>query len=48
MYNNKAYIIKTKTNLHVGSGDINFGIVDNEVQRDTITNLPVINASSLK
>jgi CRISPR-associated protein Cmr4 len=48
MYKNRAYIIKTKTNLHVGSGDSNFGIVDNEVQRDTITNLPVINASSLK
>ena len=48
MYKNKAYIIKTKTNLHVGSGDTNFGIVDKEVQRDTITNLPVINASSLK
>ena len=48
MYKNKAYIIKTKTILHVGSGDTNFGIVDNEVQRDTITNLPVINASSLK
>lgn len=48
MYNNKAYIIRTKTNLHVGSGDTNFGIVDNEVQRDSITSLPVINASSLK
>lgn len=48
MYKNKAYLIRTKTNLHVGSGDINFGIVDKQVQRDTITNLPVINASSLK
>lgn len=48
MYTNKAYIIRTKTNLHVGSGDTNFGIVDNEVQRDSITNLPVINSSSLK
>lgn len=48
MYKNKAYIIKTKTNLHAGSGDTNFGIVDNQVQRDTISNLPVINASSLK
>lgn len=48
MYINKAYIIKTKTNLHAGSGDTNFGIVDNEVQRDSITNIPVINASSLK
>ena len=48
MYKNKAYIIKTKTNLHAGSGDTNFGIVDNQVQRDSITNLPVINSSSLK
>ncbi len=48
MYKNKAYIIKTKTNLHVGSDGTNFGIVDKQVQRDTITNLPVINASSLK
>ncbi|MCT7550866.1 type III-B CRISPR module RAMP protein Cmr4 [Aliarcobacter butzleri] len=48
MYKNEAYIIKTKTNLHVGSGDTNFGIVDKQVQRDSITNLPVINASSLK
>ena len=48
MYKNRAYIIKTKTNLHVGSDGTNFGIVDKEVQRDTITNLPVINASSLK
>lgn len=48
MYTNKAYIIRTKTNLHAGSGDTNFGIVDNQVQRDSISNLPVINASSLK
>ncbi|MBV5278477.1 MAG: type III-B CRISPR module RAMP protein Cmr4 [Campylobacteraceae bacterium] len=48
MYTNKAYIIKTKTNLHVGSGDTNFGIVDKEVQRDSITSLPIINSSSLK
>jgi len=48
MYKNKAYIIKTKTNLHVGSDGTNYGIVDKEVQRDTISNLPVINSSSLK
>ncbi len=48
MYNNKAYIIKNRTNLHVGSGDTNFGIVDKEVQRDSISANPVINASSLK
>ena len=48
MYINKAYIIQTKTNLHAGSGDTNFGIVDKEVQRDTASVLPVINGSSLK
>lgn len=48
MYKNKSYIIKTKTNLHVGSGDTNFGIIDKEVQRDSITHLPIINSSSLK
>jgi CRISPR-associated protein Cmr4 len=48
MYKNKAYIIKNITNLHAGSGDTNFGIVDKEVQRDTVSPLPVVNASSLK
>lgn len=48
MYTNKAYIIRTKTNLHVGSGDTNFGIVDKEVQRDSITSIPIINSCSLK
>lgn len=42
------YIITTVTNLHVGAGDINFDIVDNQVQRDAITNLPTIHSSSLK
>lgn len=42
------YTIKTLTNLHVGSGDANFDIIDNQVQRDAITNLPNINSSSLK
>lgn len=40
--------MKTKTNLHVGSDSLNYDIVDKTVQRDTITTLPVINASSLK
>jgi len=47
-YHYELYTITTKTNLHVGAGDNNFGIVDNLVQRDTITKLPAINASSLK
>jgi CRISPR-associated protein Cmr4 len=48
MYKNKAYIISNQTNLHVGSGDTNFGIVDKEVQRDPISSTPVIHSSSLK
>jgi CRISPR-associated protein Cmr4 len=48
MYKNRAYIVRNRTNLHVGSGDTNFGIVDKEVQRDSITATPVVHASSLK
>ncbi len=44
----KAYFIQCITNLHVGSGDANYGIVDKLVQRDPITNYPTIHASSLK
>ncbi|MEN4045379.1 type III-B CRISPR module RAMP protein Cmr4 [Sulfurimonas sp. NWX367] len=44
----ELYKINTLSNLHVGSGDINFDIIDNQVQRDAITNLPNINSSSLK
>lgn len=42
------YMIKALTNMHVGSGDVNFDIIDNKVQRDIITEYPTINASSLK
>lgn len=42
------YIIQAVTNIHVGSGDNNFGIIDNQVQRDVLTNRPAINSSSLK
>jgi len=44
----ELYKITTLSNLHVGSGDINFDVIDNQVQRDSITNLPMINSSSLK
>jgi len=44
----ELYTIETLTNLHVGSGDINFDVIDNQVQRDPVTTLPNINASSLK
>lgn len=41
-------VLRTLTNLHVGSGDINFDIIDNQVQKDEITNLPIIHSSSIK
>ncbi len=44
----ELYTIETLSNLHVGAGDINFGVIDNQVQRDSVTNLPNINSSSLK
>lgn len=44
----KAYFLQCITNLHVGSGDANYGIVDKLVQRDTVYNYPTIHASSLK
>lgn len=36
------------TNLHVGSGDVNYNIIDNEVERDPATDLPMIHASGVK
>lgn len=42
------YYITCLTNLHVGSGDVNFNIVDNEVERDPVTGYPTINASGVK
>lgn len=42
------FFIETLTPMHVGSGDIHFGVVDNLIQRNPVTKIPVINASSLK
>ncbi|GAB4047873.1 type III-B CRISPR module RAMP protein Cmr4 [Spirosoma litoris] len=42
------YLLQCLTHLHAGRGDTNYDIVDKEVQRDPIENLPVIQASSLK
>jgi len=47
-YKPKAYLMINKTNLHAGSGESGFGIVDNMVQRDTVSNIPVVFSSSLK
>jgi len=43
-----AYLITCLTNMHVGSGEANYGVVDNLVQRDPISEIPIINSSSLK
>jgi CRISPR-associated protein Cmr4 len=42
------FTITAQSNLHPGSGDANYGIIDKLVQRDPLTDLPVIHASSLK
>lgn len=45
---NELYIITALSNMHVGSGDVNFGVIDNLIQRDTLSNYPNINSSGLK
>lgn len=42
------FTIDCKTNLHVGSGKANYGVVDQLVQRDPTFQYPSIHASSLK
>jgi CRISPR-associated protein Cmr4 len=42
------YNITVLTNLHAGSGESGYGIVDKLVQRDAATGLPTIYASGLK
>jgi len=48
MFKHKMYLIGTLTNTSVGSGDANFGMVDNLIQKDPVTFLPVFHSSSLK
>ena len=43
-----CYEIKLLSNMHVGSGDANYGIIDKLVQRDPVTQNPIVHASSLK
>lgn len=42
------YLIRAISNLHVGSGEGDFSVIDKQVQRDQITNLPIIHASGIK
>lgn len=46
--NQLFYKIHCKTNLHVGSGKANYGVIDQLVQRDPTYQYPTIHASSLK
>ena len=40
--------LKCITNMHVGSGDVNYNLIDNEIEKDPITEYPVIHASGVK
>ncbi len=44
----KLYTLHCLTNLHVGSGDVNFSVIDNEVARDPVTGYPTIHATGIK
>jgi CRISPR-associated protein Cmr4 len=44
----ELFAIETLTNMLVGSGKANYGVIDQLVQRDATSNIPVIHASSLK
>ena len=43
-----SYRIRALTNLHAGSGEENYGLIDKLVQRDVLTGFPCIHPSSLK
>ena len=45
---NRLYKMVLLTNMHVGSGEGNTSFVDKEVQRDVVTNVPIIRSSGLK
>lgn len=43
-----VYKIRLLTNLHAGSGDAGYGVVDKLVQRDPVNDVPTIHASGIK
>ncbi len=45
---NHLFKIECLTNLHVGSGDVNYNIIDNEVEKDAVTGYPIIHSSGVK
>lgn len=42
------YKLTCITNMHVGNGEVNYSIIDNEVQRDPVLGTPMIFSSSVK
>ena len=42
------YLLRPFTNLHVGSGETNFGVIYNLIERDAATGFPCVNSSGLK
>lgn len=42
------YKIQCVTDMHIGSSDVNYNIVDNQVERDAVTGFPIIHASGFK
>ena len=42
------YKIECLTNMHVGSGDSGYSVVDNEVEKDAVLGCPIIHASGVK
>ncbi len=48
MDNVSVYKLTCLTDLHMGSGDVQFGVVDLEVQRDAVTGEPTMFSSGVK
>lgn len=43
-----VYKMECITNLHVGDGDTNYNIIENQVQRDVVLGVPTIHSSGIK
>lgn len=48
MSNIKCYKVKCITNLHVGDGEANYNIIDNEIERDPVNEYPMIFSTGVK
>lgn len=44
----KLYRLTCLTNLHMGSGEANYEVIDLEVERDPVLGEPTMNASGVK